>query len=62
MTTVLTYTRANNVSLPNIADFGQVNQTIKNDMKKVLTCAWVNNVSLSNIVDFGRVKLENGAG
>ena len=49
MTTVLTCTRADNVSLSNIVDFEQVNLTIQFDMTKVLTCAGVNNVSLSNI-------------
>ena len=62
MTTVLTCTKANNVSLSNAVDFGQVNLTIQNGMKKVLTCTWVNNVNLSNIVGFGYVKLENGLG
>ena len=34
MTTVLTCTRADNVSLSNIIDVGQVNLTIHNDMTK----------------------------
>ena len=62
MTTVVTCTKANNVSLSNAVDFGQVNLTIQNGMTKVLTCTGVNNVNLSNIVGFGYVKLENGLG
>ena len=62
MTTVVTCTKANNVSLSNAVDFGQVNLTIQNGMTKVLTCTRVNNVNLSNIVGFGYVKLENGLG
>ena len=62
MMTVLTCTKANNVSLSNAVDFGQVNLTIQNGMTKVLTCTGVNNVNLSNIVGFGYVKLENGLG
>ena len=62
MTTVLTCTKANNVSLSNAVDFGQVNLTIQNGMTKVLTCTGVSNVNLSNIVGFGYVKLENGLG
>ena len=58
MTTVPTCTRADDASLSNIVDFGQVNLTIQNDMTKALTCARVNKVSLSNIVEFGQVKLE----
>ena len=62
MTTVVTCTKANNVSLSNAVDFGQVNLAIRNGMTKVLTCTGVNNVNLSNIVGFGYVKLENGLG
>ena len=62
MTTVLTSTKANSVSLSNAVDSGQVNLTIQNGMTKVLTCARVNNVNLSNNVGFGYVKLENGLG
>ena len=62
MTTVLTCTKANNASLSNAVDFGQVNLTIQYGMTKVLTCTGVNNVNLSNIVGFGYVKLENGLG
>ena len=62
MTTVLACTRAGNVSLSNIVDFGHVNLKRQNDMTKVITCARVNDVSLSNIADYGQVKLENVLG
>ena len=62
MTTVLACTKACNVSLSNIVDFGHVNLISQKDMTKVITCARVNDVSLSNIADYGQVNLENGLG